>query len=185
MLDYNEITQRKYIIVGDEPYEVLTSHVFRKQQRKPVNQTKLKNLISGKVIEISFHQAEKVKEADIEKKNIKYLYNNKGEYWFCEEKDPSKRFDLPEGIISGAQFMKTNSLVTAKLFGNRIIGVSMPIKVRLKVKEAPPAVKGNTATGANKQVVLETGAVVNTPLFVNEGDIIEVNTETGEYTGRA
>ena len=100
MLNYNEIKERKFIVVDGEPYEVLSSHVFRKQMRKPVNQTKLRNLISGKVIERAFHQAEKVDEADIERKKIKYLYTNKGEYWFCEEKDPSKRFILPESITS-------------------------------------------------------------------------------------
>lgn len=184
MLDYNEIKERKYIIVDDEPYEVLASHVFRKQQRKPVNQTKLKNLISGRVIERSFHQAEKVHEAEIEIKNIKYLYNNKGEYWFCEEKDPSKRFNLKEEFLIGIKYIKTNSIIEAKLFDGQVFGIKVPIKVQLKVTEAPPAVKGNTATGATKTVVLETGATTNTPLFVNEGDIIEVNTETGEYTSR-
>src|SRR3989344_561478 len=162
MLAYNEIVQRKYIVMDGEPYEVISSHVFRKQQRKPVNQTKLKNLLTGKVVEKSFHQPEKVDEADIERKNIKYLYNNKGEFWFCEENDPSTRFSLSTDIIS----------------------VSLPIKVTLLVKEAPPAVKGNTATGANKLVVLETGATVGVPIFVKEGDVIEVNTERGEYTGR-
>jgi len=184
MLNYNEIKERKFIVVDGEPYEVLSSHVFRKQMRKPVNQTKLRNLISGKVIERAFHQAEKVDEADIERKKIKYLYSNKGEFCFCEEKDPSKRFNLSEEIIVGAKFMKENSLVDVKLFNEEIIGVSIPIKVELKVKEAPPAVKGNTATGANKQVVLETGATIGVPIFVKEGDVIEVNTETGEYSGR-
>lgn len=184
MLDYNEIKERKYIIVDDEPYEVLSSHVFRKQQRKPVNQTKLRNLISGKVVEKSFHQAEKAEEADIEKTKIKYLYNNKGEYWFCEENNPSKRFSLSENIISGVKFMKENSLVDAQIFNEEVIGVSLPLKVQLKVTESAPAVKGNTSSGAMKQVVLETGATVNTPLFINEGDIIEIKTETGEYTNR-
>ncbi|MDD2935192.1 MAG: hypothetical protein PHX25_01835 [Candidatus Pacebacteria bacterium] len=184
MLDYNEIKERKYIVVDGEPYEVLSSHVFRKQQRKPVNQTKLKNLITGKVTEKSFHQSEKADEANIERKKIKYLYTNRGEFWFCEENDPSKRFSLPEEIITGAQFMKQNSLVEAQLFGERTIGVKLPIKVQLLVKEAAPAVKGNTATGANKLVVLETGATIGVPIFVKEGDIIEINTEKSEYTGR-
>jgi elongation factor P len=184
MLDYNEIKERKYIVVDGEPYEVLSSHVFRKQQRKPVNQTKLKNLITGKVTEKSFHQSEKADEANIERKKIKYLFTNRGEFWFCEEKDPSKRFSLSEEIITGSQFMKQNSLVEAQLFGDKTIGITLPIKVQLLVKEAPPAVKGNTATGANKIVVLETGATIGVPIFVKEGDIIEINTEKGEYTGR-
>ena len=80
--------------------------------------------------------------------------------------------------------MKENSLVDAQLFNEEIIGVSLPLKVQLKVVESAPAVKGNTSSGAMKQVVVETGATVNTPLFINEGDIIEIKTETGEYTNR-
>ena len=80
--------------------------------------------------------------------------------------------------------MKENSLVDAQLFNEEIIGVSLPLKVQLKVVESAPAVKGNTSSGAMKQVVVETGATVNTPLFINEGDIIEIKTETGEYTHR-
>ncbi|MEK7095407.1 MAG: hypothetical protein AAB917_01995, partial [Patescibacteria group bacterium] len=96
MLEYNEVVERKYIILDGAPYEVLSSHVFRKQQRKPVNATKLKNMITGKVTEYSFHQSEKVQEAEIDTREIKYLYNNKGEYWFCLPTDPSKRFSFTE-----------------------------------------------------------------------------------------
>src|SRR6185369_2649261 len=96
MLEYNEIKERKFIILEGEPWEVLSSHVFRKQQRKPVNATKLRNMLSGRVTEQSFHQSEKVEEADISTRKIKFLYANKGEFWFCEEKDPGKRFKLDE-----------------------------------------------------------------------------------------
>lgn len=184
MLAYNEIKVRKYIILDNIPYEVVASQVSRKQANKPTNQTKLKSLIDGRVIQKNFHSSEKIEEADIERKKIKYLYNNRGEFWFSEENDPSKRFMISEDIIDGAKFMKENSLVDAKIFDEEVIGTSLPIKVQLKVKEADPAVKGNTATGATKQVVLETGATVNTPLFINEGDVVEIKTETGEYTGR-
>src|SRR3989344_2284493 len=99
MLDYNEVTVHKYIIYEAEPWEVIASHVFRKQQRKPVNATKLRNLITGRITEISFHVSEKVEEADIDKKEVKYLYTNREEYWFSEANDRSKRFQLPEEMI--------------------------------------------------------------------------------------
>ncbi len=185
MLEYNEITERKYIVVDGAPYEVIDSHVFRKQQRKPVNATKLKNLITGKVMERSFHVSEKAEEADITYRNIKYLFNNRGVWWFCEENDPSKRFSLGEELL-GVQmkFLKANSLVEAMIFEEQIIGVKLPIKVDLKVTEAHPAVKGDTAKGGSKQVVLETGATILVPMFIKEGDVIRINTETGEYTDR-
>lgn len=185
MLEYNEITLHKYIIFEGEPYEVLASHVFRKQQRKPVNATKLKNLISGRIAEYSFHVSEKAEEAEIEKKPIKYLYANKGEFWFTEANDPSKRFKLEEAMLgNAAKFLKPNSMVDAKLFNEKIFGVDLPIKVELKVKEATPGVKGDTAKGGMKPVTLETGAVINAPLFINEGDILRINTDTGEYVER-
>jgi len=185
MLEYSEIVERKFIILDGVPYEVVSSHVFRKQQRKPVNATKLRNLLTGKITERSFHQSEKIEEAEIISREIKYLYTNKGEYWFSEINDPSKRFKL-EAEMVGAQgkFLKQNSVVKVLVFNEEIIGLKLPIKVELKVTEAPPAVKGDTVTGGTKQVTLETGAVINAPLFVNEGDVIRVNTETEEYAER-
>lgn len=186
MLEYNEIKERKYIVMDGEPYEVVTSHVFRKQQRKPVNATKLKNLITGKVMEYSFHQNEKAEEAELETRKVKYLYEAKGEYWFCEEKDPGKRFNLDADIV-GAMigFVKQNSLVDLVTFQDRIVSIKTPVKVILLVKEAADAVKGNTAQGGLKQVILETGAKINVPMFINQGDSISINTETGEYVERA
>jgi elongation factor P len=188
MLEYNEITVGKFIIFDKEPWEVLSSHVFRKQQRKPVNATKLKNLITGRVTEYSFHQSEKAEEADLENKDIKFIYSNpqKGEYWFNEANDASKRFALTEEQIGyGAKFLKKDTVAKALVYDEEIIGVKLPIKMSLKVVEAPPSTKGNTAQGGNKVVKVETGASVNTPLFINEGETIVINTETGDYVERA
>lgn len=185
ILSYNEIVQKTVIDYNGEPYEVLSSHVFRMQQRKPVNQTKLRNLVSGKVIEISFHQSETVPEADISKMKAVYLYTNRGESWFSEEGNPKNRFAFPEdGVADKVKWLKGNAPVEVLLFKEEPITVSIPVKVDLKVKEAPPAVRGDTATGGDKKVVLETGAVVSTPLFINEGDILKINTDTGEYVER-
>jgi elongation factor P len=185
MLEYNEIKERKVIVYEGAPFEVLTSHVFRKQQRKPVNAVKMKNLITGKVVEISFHQSEKAEEAEVDKRKIKYLYENRGKYWFCEEKDPSRRFELSdEQVGESIHFVKQNTLVDLVSFQDKILGVEVPIKVELKVTEAAPAVKGNTVQGGLKQVTLETGFTVNVPMFVNEGDVLRINTETGEYVER-
>lgn len=186
MLEYNEVKGGKFIVYDGTPYEVLSSHVFRKQQRKPVNDTKLRNLITGKVAEISFHQSEKVEEAEIDTRPAKFIYQNKGEYWFTEPNDPSKRFQLPmDKIGDSGKFLKANTLVDVIEFQERLLGVRLPIKVELKVTEAPPSIKGNTAQGGTKVVVLETGATINAPLFINEGDTIRVNTSTGEYVERA
>ena|SRR3989344_2928181 len=186
MLEYNEITLRKYIIYEGGPYEVIASHVFRKQQRKPVNAVKLRNLITGNIKEVSFHQSEKVEEAEISLRDIKYLYTNKGEFWFTEMNDPSNRFKFTEDFIGPAgKFLKAKMSVSVVIFDEKIIGVKVPIKVELKVTDAPPAVKGDTAKGGTKQITLESGAIINAPLFINAGEIIIVNTETGDYVERA
>lgn len=186
MLNYNEVTSKKMIVYEGAPYEVLDAHIFRMQQRKPVNQTKLKNLITGKVTEITFHQQDKLEEADLQKREVKYLYNSRGEWWFCEANDPAKRFKIESAMLGeGGKFLKPNSLVELLVFNEQTIGVKLPIKVDLKVVEAPPAVKGDTAKGGSKLVKLETGAMINAPLFINEGEVIRINTESGEYVERA
>ena len=185
MLDYSEITVRKYIVLDGEPWEVLDAHVFRKQQRKPVNATKLKNLITGRVTERSFHVSEKVEEAEIESRDVKYLYENRGEFWFCESNDPSKRFKIEENLIGiQSKFIKKDSIVQALSFDDKIIGMKIPIKIDLKVIEAHPAVKGNTAQGGTKVVKVETGVELQVPMFIKEGEVIRINSETGEYTER-
>lgn len=191
LLEYNEIREKRHVVIDGEPYEVIDSHVFRKQQRKPVNQVKMRHLVSGRVIERSFGSSEKAEEADITKKNITFLYikpaagNKPTEYWFSAENNPGDRFQLSAEMVAHAlPFMKPNSVVEGLVFNEEIVSISLSPKVDLKVTEAAPAVKGNTATGATKQVVLETGHTITTPLFINEGDIVRISTATGEYTER-
>ncbi|MES2225399.1 MAG: hypothetical protein V4480_01140 [Patescibacteria group bacterium] len=185
ILSYNEITQKKVIEYNGEPYEVLSSHVFRMQQRKPVNQTKLRHLVSGKVTEISFHQNENVPEADISTMQAVFLYTNRSESWFAEEGNPKNRFSFPEEAVHDkVQWLKANSPLSVMLYKDTPATISIPIKMDLKVTEAPPAIKGDTVTGGSKLVTLETGAVTNTPLFINAGDIVRINTDSGEYVER-
>jgi len=186
MLSYNEITSGKIILYNDEPCEVLSSWVFRKQQRKPVNQTKLRGLKSGKTLEITFHQPDKAEEADLETREVTFIYSRNGEYWFMDPKNPRDRFPLGESVIgSRGIYLKENTTVEAIVFEDEIMSLKLPIKMNLTVTEAPPNIKGNTAQGGNKSVTLETGAKVLTPMFIEEGEIITVNTETGEYISRA
>ncbi len=191
MLNYNEIRERAYIVLDGEPYEVLEAHVSRKQQRKPVNQTKLRNLISGSTKQQSFNYADTVEEAHIEKKSVKYSFNKvnrqngKTEYWFTNPEDKSSRFEISSDVLGNKViFMKEESVYDALYFGERVIGISLPIKVELRVIEAPPSIKGSTASGGDKKVKVETGAMITTPTFIEVDDVIRVNTDTGLYTER-
>lgn len=188
-LDYDEIKPRKYILVDGEPYEILESHVARTQKRKPQNQVKMRNLLNGKVVPGTFHASDTAEEADISRREALFLYSNRGEYWFCDPKDRAKRFEIAEDIIGdAARFLKDNTLVDTKVFEyddeEKVIGVTLPIKMTFKVKDAPPAIKGNTASGGGKLVTIETGAQITTPLFIETGEMIVVNTDTGEYVER-
>lgn len=148
-------------------------------------QCKLKNLLNGNVYERNFAQSDIFEEAEMEKVDIKYLYNSKGNYFFCEKDDPSKRFSLTEKQISAvARFLKPNEIMEGISFEEKIINIVAPIKVQLKVKEAPPGVKGDSAQGGTKAVTLESGTEVQVPLFIEEGDVVEINTETGDYVRR-
>ncbi len=185
VLSYNEIVQKKVIIFNDEPCLVVSCHVFRKQQRKPVNITKLKGLKSGRQYEQTFHVSETADEADLENKNVTFIYRKGGEYWFHNAGKPAERFALTEDFIGDqGRFLKDRSEVQALVFDEEIIGIKFPIKVDLKVTEAMPAVKGNTSSSALKQVTVETGATVMVPMFINEGDVISINTESGDYSER-
>lgn len=190
MLEYSEIKEKKIIIFENEPCEVLESHVARTQQRKPQNQVKLKSLLSGRTWNTVFHASDKADEAEISKKEIKFLYSNKGEFWFCDPNNPKDRYTLSENVLgeNTVKFLKANEICTALVWDNddeeKIIKVTLPIKMDFKIKDAPPAIKGNTASGGNKPVTLENGAVVNVPLFIEAGETIRVNTDTGEYVER-
>jgi elongation factor P len=136
-------------------------------------------------LERNFHQNEPLEEIEIEKQPITYLYNHRGEFWFSEKGNPKNRFKLEEAKIGPpAKFLKPNSEVTALKLDEQILSVKAPIKIDLKVTDAPPGERGNTAQGGTKTAALETGAQVAVPLFVNTGDIVRVNTETGEYVER-
>src|SRR3989344_2013642 len=177
MLSYNELKIGTMFKFEGTPYEVLDYEFLRMQQRKPVAKTKIKNLITGQVIERNFHQNETISEIEVEKENIVFLYSHRDEFWFCEKGNPKNRFQIEENKIgAGAKFLKPNSEVLVNKLDDQILNVKLPIKADLLVKEAPPGERGNTAQGGAKMAILETGAQVAVPLFVNTGDIIRVNT---------
>lgn len=185
MLNYNEIKPGVAVLVEGEPYVCTWNNIMQKQQRRPVNQTKLRHLIRGNVIEYSFQQSDKLQEAEIDKKPAVFIYERKGEWFFHDIKDKSKRFSISNELMGDSgKFLKDNTEVETLSFDGKLFSVKIPIKVELKVVEAPPDVRGNTAQGGSKIVELETGATINVPMFVKQGDIIRINTETGEYAER-
>lgn len=184
MSTLTDIRTGAVVKVNNKPYLVTFSQFNRKQQRKPVMRTKLKSLIDGSALEKTFLAGESFEFADIEKKRCQYLYRDPENASFMNNED-YEQFTLPlDQVSESLEFIKDDTEVYVTFYEGKPIGLEPPIKAELKVMETPPGVKGDTATGGTKPAKLETGATVNVPLFINEGDVIEVNTETAEYVRR-
>jgi elongation factor P len=185
MLSYNDVKPGVAVIVDGEPYVCTWNNIMKKQQRRPVNQTKLRHLIKGNSIEYSFQQSDKLEEAEIETVPVVFIYERNGEWFFHDASDKSKRFIVGDDMIGEAgKWLKPNMEVETLSFKDNLFRVKVPIKVDLKVKEAPPDVRGNTAQGGNKVVTLENGTTINVPMFIKEGDVLRINTDTGDYVER-
>lgn len=187
MLNYNDIKPGVAVIVDGEPYVCTWNNIMQKQQRSPVNQTKLRHLIRGNSIEYSFQQRDKMQEAEIETRAAVFVFNDtrKNEWVFHDTGNKSSRFSVTDELVGEAgQFLKPNMEVETLSFQGNLFRVKVPIKVDLKVVEAPPDVRGNTAQGGSKIVTLETGSTLSVPMFVKEGDVIRINTDSGEYVER-
>jgi len=184
-MDFSDLkTPGVIVMYQNQPHEVVWSSFVRKQQRKPVIQTKLRNLISGKILEYSFKAGETIEGADISKQKAQYLYSDGSGASFMNN-DTFETVILPKSIAEAkVGYLKEGQEVILMYFEENPISIEMPAKVDLKVTDAPPSTKGNTSSGGNKPATLETGLVVQVPLFINIGDIIRINTSTGLYTER-
>ena len=184
-MNFNELDKGINIIIDNQPYQILEASRLFKGRGHSVLQVKLKNLLTGNTIPKTFHPSDSFEEAELQKIKAKFLYSHREKFFFCEKDNPSKRFDLDDEQIGKAtDFLKPNQIVEALIFKEKVINISLPIKILLKVTEAPPGVQGSRSQPGNKTVVLETGTKINTPLFIKEGDIIEINTETNKYVRR-
>lgn len=145
--------------------------------------TKMKNVITGAVVERSFNPTEKVEKAHIERKDMEYLYEDSGLYYFMDQ--DYEQIPLSEDQLGGAlKFVKENMTVTILSYKGNVFSVEPPTFVELEVTATEPGVKGNTASNVTKPATVETGAVINVPMFINEGDMIKIDTRTEEYLSR-
>ncbi len=184
-LGVNELKPKTYFLYEDQPYVVLETHHLKMQQRRPTVQVRMRNLINGKLLERNFAQSDVFEPADVNRRVVKYLYAHRSDFFFSYNDDPSKRFQLKEETLGDVtKFLKANTVMDAIEYDGTIITVELPVKMDFKVTEAPPAIRGDTAQGGVKQVTIETGASINAPLFIEQDDLIRINTQTGEYVER-
>ena len=186
VLDFSDLKSTGVIIkYQDQPYQIIWSNFMRTAQRKPVIQTKLRNLITGKVMEYSFKYGEKVEGADVVKKKMQYLYSDESGGSFMDPEN-FETIVLSKSLIADQLgYLKEGTETVVILFEDKPIGLDLPVKIDLKVVEAAPGIKGDTATVGSKPAKLETGITVNVPLFIKEGDSIRVDTRDGSYVERA
>ncbi|MDD5109962.1 MAG: elongation factor P [Patescibacteria group bacterium] len=181
----NDIKLGIAIVYNGEPYVVLTANFVRMQQRKPVMQTKLRNLINGKVLEITFKPGDRIEEAEVGRKDATFLYTTDAEVHFMDG-ETFEQISLPKADVTASlPFLREGTPVQLRTFNEKPIGLELPAKMDFKVTAAPEAVKGDSAQGrVTKIATIETGAEIPVPLFINEGDVIRINTQTGEYVER-
>lgn len=185
MLNLNEIKIGALLKIADEPYAVIKADHHKMGRGGAVLKTKLKNLLNGNVIEKTFQGNDKAEEAETETSQANYLYKTDNEAYFMNN-ESFDQFSLPlEQIGYKLKFLKENMDVDVLYFQGKPAALKLPVKTFLKVISSPPGVKGNSAGNVTKTVELETGAQINAPMFINEGDLVIVNTDTGEYVSRA
>jgi len=184
MLNLTDIKTGKTIVINNEPYLVIFHQHSKTGRAGAVLRTKIRNLRTGTVMEKTFQGSDKVEDADITKTKAQFLYRE-GENFNFMDGATYEQFSLPQSVLGDlAKFLLENTEATILNFSGQPINIELPIKMEFQVTEAPPAIRGNTADGGSKQVTLETGIKVSTPLFVKVGNVVRINTETGEYVER-
>lgn len=167
------------------PWQIISNSFMRTAQRKPVMRTKLRNLMNGSVMEKTFVSGEAFEVADVAHKTCQYLYKDATDANFMDMETYEQFSFTLESLGDLMGYLKDGENIVAVMYEGRPITIQIPPKVVLKVVETTPGVKGDRAQSGTKPATMETGINVQVPLFVNEGDLIRINTETGEYVERA
>lgn len=185
MLGLTDIKNGKKILWEGEPYVVMEYQHSKTGRAGAVMRTKLKNLLSGAIIEYTFQDKDKFEEVETIKSTAQYLYREGDEYQFMDSEN-YEQFAMDAGTLGdAAQYLIEGTEVTVLNYDGKPINVELPVKMEFEVKDAPPGIKGDTASGGDKVVTLENGLTLTVPLFINAGDRVIVNTEKGTYVSRA
>lgn len=169
---------------NSQPYIVVAANHIKTGRGGANLRTKIKNLVTGQNLEITYAGGDKIEPADLERSKASFLYKNGTDYTFMDS-NSFDQFELTEEVLGEqAGYLKEGLEVDTLIYNGKTVSINLPPKVELLIVEAVPGVKGDTAGNASKIVTLETGKQIRTPLFVNQGETIRVNTQTGEYVER-
>ena len=185
MISVNDFKTGLTIEVDNEIFTVLEFQHVKPGKGAAFVRSKLKNLRNGNIVERTFRAGENVGRAHVEHREMQYLYASGNEHTFMDT-ETYDQISIPASQLEWElKFLKENALVNIVIYQGEILGINLPNSIELKVVETEPGVKGNTATGATKNAKLETGLVVQVPLFINEGDVLLIDTRDGKYISRA
>lgn len=185
MINYSELKKGDRIIINNQPHEITKASPVFKGRGHSTLQAKLKNLIDGNIISKTFHPSDNLEEAEIDKIKAKFIYSHREKYVFSEKDNSGNRFELTEDQIGKIScFLKQDQIVEAIIFENKVINILLPIKDTYEVTDAPPGIKGGRSQSGTKVVTLKNGTKMNVPLFIEKGDVIEINIQNSEYVRR-
>ena len=184
-INFGDLNRGMVIELDDQPWEVMDYQRHKMQQRAPVTRIKMKNLISGAVVERTFQRYDTAfSVADVDNRSTQYLYTD-GDYFYFLDQETFDQYELDDKVLGSAlDYLTEQMMVELVFYKGRAISANLPTHVELTVKETPPGFKGDTAQGGNKPATLETGLRVNVPMFIATGNVVRVDTRTGAYTER-
>ncbi|MDM8552987.1 elongation factor P [Desulfobacterales bacterium HSG2] len=184
MYESGDLRKGLKIEIDGDPYVIAQFEFVKPGKGQALYKCKLKNMVTGSQFDRTFRSGEKFKEADMEEQEMEYLYSDSDGYCFMNTSTYTQEFLNEDQVSDAKAFLKENTVCNVLLFGGRPIGLSLPNFVELKIVEAEPWAKGDTASGSTKPATLETGHVLQIPPFVNEGEVIRIDTRTGMYVER-
>jgi elongation factor P len=184
MLTTSEFRKGLKIEISGEPYVIVDFQHVKPGKGGAFVLTRIKSLVSGNVIDMTFRSGDKVDKPDLEERDMQFLYETSGEFHFMDTNNYEQLFLNAEQLGDSKDYLKENLVIKALFHNKRPIGIEVPMFVELKVVKTEPGVRGDTATGATKPATLESGAVIQVPLFVEEGDVLRIDTRTREYITR-
>ncbi len=184
MYETSEIRKGLKIVIDGIPYAVVDFQFVKPGKGNAFTRTKIKNLMTGAVIDRTYKSGEKLAPAEMEDRNMQFMYADDGGYHFMDQQS-YEQMSVPKDIVGGqSDYLLENMEVFVSVFQGRPVSVQVPNFVELAVAQTDPGVRGDTVSGSKKQATLTTGAVINVPLFVNTGDVLKIDTRTGEYVER-
>ena len=185
MISFTALKSGMVILIESKPFLVISEQHTHMGRGSAVLKVKLKDLLDGHNLEKTFKGNEKLEQVDLQKNKASFLYRDEEKSYFMDNKVYEQFFLSNDQIGKKIDYLKEGQQVETLNFNNKIINIELPPKTELKVVSAPSGVRGDTAQGSvTKEIILETGAKIQAPLFIKEGDIVRVNTETGKYVER-